>query len=67
MSYLLYRFNHGQRESSLQYVKEVKKGKIVYTRHSPDAKRFTLLNAILLSCRFRVSWIHEKYSSKRMN
>ncbi len=67
MSYLLYRFNHNQRESSLQYVKEVKKGKIVYTRHSQEAKRYSLFKAILLSHRYRVSWIHEKYSNKRFN
>jgi hypothetical protein len=61
MSYLLYRFSRNPRENSLQYVREVKNGKIVFTKHPSEARRFFFFKAVILAIRYRVSWIPEKY------
>lgn len=66
MSYLLYRIINTPADSSLQYLKEVKKGKPVFTRYSSDAKRFSFFKAIILAYRYRMLWIHEKYSNRRL-
>jgi hypothetical protein len=61
MSYLLYRFSRNPRENSLHYVKEVKDGKIMFTKHPSEARRFFFFKAVILAIRYRVSWIPEKY------
>lgn len=65
MSYLLYKFGKNPRESSLQYVKEVKKGKIMLTKHTSEARRFSFFKAVILAARYRVSWVPEKYIGRR--
>jgi len=65
MSYLLYRFSKNPRENSLQYVKEVKNGKIVFTKHTSEARRFSFFKAVILTIRHSISWIPEKYIGRR--
>jgi hypothetical protein len=39
----------------------VKDGKIMFTRHPSEARRFFFFKAVILAIRYRVSWIPEKY------
>lgn len=65
MSYLLYKFSKNPRENSLQYVKEVKNGKLAFTKHPSEARRFFFFKVVFLAIRYRVSWIPEKYIGRR--
>lgn len=48
----------------LQYVKEVKNNKYVFSPLASDAKRFPFAKAFILSIKYRLHWIHERFIGK---
>lgn len=61
MRFVLYRYKKTPKGNALQYVKEIKNRKIIFSTLAYDAKRFSLIKAISLAVRYRLFWIHDKY------
>jgi hypothetical protein len=61
MRFTLYRYKKTPKGNTLQYVKEIKNRKIIFSTLVYNAKRFSLIKAISLSVRYRLFWIHEKH------
>ncbi|HRO47660.1 hypothetical protein [Agriterribacter sp.] len=61
MRFVLYRYKKTPKGTALQYVKEIKNGKVIFSTLTYDAQRFSLIKAISLAVRYRLFWIHKKH------
>lgn len=64
MKFVLYRYKKTPTGATLQYVKEVKNNKYVFSPLASDAKRFPFAKAFILSIKYRLHWIHERFIGK---
>jgi len=65
MPYLLYKEKKTATSFCLAYVKQIKAGNIVFTEYCPAARRFNLMQAVLLAFKYNLSWIHNRHTPKK--
>lgn len=65
MKFILYRYKETPYEKVLEYIKDIKNKKIIFSPHAFQARHYSLFPAIWLSVKYQVSWINEKYIMHR--
>lgn len=64
MKFVLYKYEPGVRPPTLQYLTGVLNDTPCYSKFPTAARRYNIAQAVIISFRFNLSWIPEKYIPK---